>query len=152
MQLTTHTDYALRALVILGLARPEKLTAAQISAAYQVSEHHMVKVVRNLAAVGYVETSRGREGGVRLLVEPGDINLGAVVREMENDLGVVGCLRQGGARCTIAPSCRLKGVLELSTARFLETLCEFSLADILREEEPLRRLLGVRVPELRVGI
>lgn len=149
MQLTTHTDYALRALIALGLARPSKMTAAEISAAYQVSENHMVKVLRNLAGAGYVETIRGKDGGVRLVTEPDQINIAQVVREMENDLGVVACLRKGGGSCTITPSCKLKGALERATESFLVTLSEYTLADILETEEPLRRLLGVRVPQLR---
>lgn len=152
MQLTTHTDYALRALIALGLARPNKMTAAEISAAYQVSENHMVKVLRNLAGAGYVETIRGKDGGVRLVTEPKQINIAQVVREMENDLGVVSCLRKTGGSCTITPSCRLKSVLERATESFLATLSEFTLADMLETEEPLRRLLGVRVPQLRTAV
>lgn len=148
MNLTTHTDYALRVLITLTLARPEKLTVGELAHAYEASENHLNKVVQKLAALGYVETTRGKSGGVALRVAPEAVNLGQVVREVESDLGVVACLRKDGVPCTISPACRLKGVLELATERFMSTLSEYTLADITQNAPQLRRLLGVRVERL----
>lgn len=148
MQLTTHTDYALRALLILGIAAPEKLTVGAISSAYAVSENHMVKVVRHLAELGYVETLRGKDGGARLALDPRQINLGQVVREVERDLGVVACLRHAGDGCVITSVCGLRGLLAQATERFLEALSEHTLADALGTSGGVRRVLGPRLPVL----
>jgi Rrf2 family transcriptional regulator, nitric oxide-sensitive transcriptional repressor len=146
MQLTTHTDYALRALLILGISAPGKLTAGEISRAYGVSENHMIKVLRRLAELGYVETLRGKDGGARLSADPQHINLGQVVREVERDLGVVACLRRTGEGCVITPVCGLKGILAEASERFLETLGQYTLADVLETSGGAGRLLGIRPP------
>ncbi len=142
MQLTAFTDYALRTLMGLGAAAPEKLTVGQLSAAYGISVHHLLKVVNELAALGYVETIRGRHaGGARLARSPEQIRIGEVVRQMEPELGVVPCLRSGEAPCVIAPACRLKRVLADATSRFLTELDGHTLADLLEPRRKLQVLL-----------
>lgn len=142
MQLTTYTDYALRALIMLALKAPERLTIAEIGRAYGISEHHLVKVVRGLTQLGYVASTRGKDGGVELATPPQEVNIGQVVRQMEAELGVVACLRSTQDKpCTIAPACRLSGILHEATENFLNTLTAYSLADVLAEPEPLVELL-----------
>jgi Rrf2 family nitric oxide-sensitive transcriptional repressor len=141
MQLTAFTDYALRTLMALGAIAPEKLTVGQLSEAYGISVHHLVKVVSELHAAGYVETIRGKAGGVRLAQPPERICIGKVVRQMEPDLGVVPCLRVGEAPCVIAPVCRLKRVLADATQCFLGELDQHTLADLLEPRRKLQALL-----------
>lgn len=141
MQLTAFTDYALRTLMALGTVAPEKITVAQLSEAYGISVHHLLKVVNELAALGYVETIRGQGGGARLAKSPGQIRIGDVVRQMEPDLGVVPCLRTGEPACIIAPVCRLKRVLADATSRFLTELDSHTLADLLEPRRKLQALL-----------
>jgi Rrf2 family transcriptional regulator, nitric oxide-sensitive transcriptional repressor len=143
MQLTAFTDYALRTLMGLGAVAPDKLTVGQLSEAYGISMHHLLKVVQELAALGYVETIRGKAGGARLVKGPAQINLGAVVRQMEPDFGVVPCLRSGEAPCVIAPVCRLKRVLHGATELFLAELDRHTLADLLEPRRQLQRLLAL---------
>ena len=81
-------------------------------------------------------------------VAPEQINLGQVVRETENDLGVVACLRKEAQFCAITPACKLKAVLAEATERFLNTLEEYSLADVIENRGQLSRLLGVRLAQL----
>jgi Rrf2 family nitric oxide-sensitive transcriptional repressor len=142
MQLTTHTDYALRTLIALGLCAPEKLTASEIGNAYQISVHHLLKIIQQLADLGYVETLRGKSGGVRLVRAPEQIVVGKLVREMETDLGVVACLREGGEPCAINGSCRLRGALSLATQAFLTVLDGYTLADVLKPRAQLIQLLS----------
>lgn len=141
MQLTTFTDYSLRTLMALGAVAPEKLTVGQLSKAYDISAHHLLKVVNTLAALGYVETTRGQTGGARLVQAPDQIRIGTLVRQIEPELGVVPCLRSGDAPCVIAPVCRLKQVLGEATRRFLAELDEHTLADLLEPRRKLRVLL-----------
>ena len=121
MQLTSHTDYALRVLMVLGAAAPFKVRTAQIGEMFDISEHHLVKIIQNLARHGYVETVRGKAGGVRLARCASDINVGQVVREMEAELGVVPCLQREGAECFITPVCGLKVALAQATSAFLSS-------------------------------
>jgi Rrf2 family nitric oxide-sensitive transcriptional repressor len=145
MQLTQYTDFGLRTLIALAINPGEQLTVTGISQAYGISRHHLVKVVARLAELGYVETLRGKGGGVRLARAPGQIRIGAVVRDMEAELGVVECLEEGGGHCVIAPACRLKGLLRDATREFLDSLDRYTLADVLRQRPPVARLLGIPV-------
>jgi Rrf2 family nitric oxide-sensitive transcriptional repressor len=144
VQLTSHTDYALRTLIALGLRAPDKLTATEIGTAYNISVNHLLKIIQQLAELGYVETLRGKTGGVRLAKAPEEIVIGRLVRDVENDLGVVACLRQGGEACIIDGSCRLRGVLDSATRAFLTVLDEYTLADILKPKTQLAQLLAIR--------
>lgn len=145
MQLTQYTDYGLRTLIALGLAPHRLQTVTSISEAYGISRNHLVKVVARLAETGYVQTLRGKGGGVRLARPASRIRIGDVVRDMEAELGVVECLQRGGGRCTIVPTCRLKGLLAEATDQFLATLDRHTLEDVLRPRASLGRLLGIPV-------
>jgi Rrf2 family nitric oxide-sensitive transcriptional repressor len=98
-------------------------------------------VFNELAALGYVETIRGKSGGARLAKSPDEIHIGTVVRQVEPELGVVPCLRTGEAPCVIAPACRLKRLLSSATDRFIAELDEHTLADLLEPRRKLQRLL-----------
>lgn len=145
MQLTQYTDFALRVLLALGLNPGQQHTVTELARAYRISRNHLVKVVARLAELGYVETQRGKGGGMRLARAPEAIRIGDVVRSMEAELAVVECLQEGGGNCVIAPACRLKGLMREATQQFLATLDEQSLADMLRPRAPLGRLLGIPV-------
>jgi len=146
VQLTSYTDYAFRTLIALACVAPEKLTVGEISESYGISLNHLLKVVQRLAELGYVETLRGKSGGVRLLADPKALTLGTIVRGMEPELGLVACLRQGEQPCTIAPVCRLKSILTDATKQFLTTLDQQTLADISVPKPRIARLLelGIR--------
>jgi Rrf2 family transcriptional regulator, nitric oxide-sensitive transcriptional repressor len=141
VQLTTYTDYAFRTLIALACVAPEKLTAGEISESYGISLNHLLKVVQKLAELGYVETTRGKSGGIRLAVDARSITLGTVVRRMEPELGLVACLRKDEAACAIAPVCMLKGLLSNATNQFLATLDQHSLAEIVGNKQRMVRLL-----------
>ena len=141
MQLTAYTDYTLRTLMGLGAVAPDKVTVGELSQAYGISLHHLLKVVQRLAALGYVETLRGKAGGARLARPPEQINIGAVVRQVEPEFGVVPCLRVGEAPCVIAPACRLKHLLAGATQQFLAELDRHTLADLLEPRRKLQKLL-----------
>ncbi len=143
MQLTTHTDFALRVLIALGSVAPEQRSVREISSAYGISEHHVTKVVARLSSLGYVETQRGREGGCRLTRDPATISIGRIVRELEAELGVVACLREG-EHCVITPVCGLKGALQQATEAFLQSLDGVTLADTLEGKERFAALLKLR--------
>ena len=143
MQLTLYTDFGLRMLIALAVSPGERSTVSAVSGAYGISRHHLVKVVGRLATLGYVETLRGKGGGVRLARRPAQISIGQVVRDMEAELGVVECLESDGGHCVIAPACRLKSILRDATGKFLAELDSYTLAEMLTARAPLARLLGI---------
>jgi Rrf2 family transcriptional regulator, nitric oxide-sensitive transcriptional repressor len=142
MRLTLWTDYALRTLIYVG-AKGERLsTIAEIAEGFGVSKSHLMKVVNRLGQQGYVETARGRGGGIRLARPPAQIRIGAVVRETEEDLAVMGCLAQTGF-CRIEGCCVLRRALSEATLAFLQTLDRYTLADLLAPGGRLVRSLGL---------
>jgi Rrf2 family nitric oxide-sensitive transcriptional repressor len=140
MQLSLHTDYALRILLMLGTTGRQS-TIDEIASHYAISRNHLAKVVQALQAEGMVETMRGRTGGLRLAREPDQINVGDLVRRLERFEGFVSCMG-GGADCTIDGLCRLKPALAGALEAFLAHLDRFTLADLLsnRREALLQRL------------
>jgi len=140
MHLTTYTDYSLRVLIRLALTPDELTTIAQIAAAYGISEHHLMKVVHQLGLAGYIETTRGRGGGIRLKKKAADIKVGEVVRHMEPDLALVECFRPDGC-CAIASACMLTSLLGTALEAFLAVLDHHTLADLIERPRQLSRLL-----------
>lgn len=142
MRLTMYTDYSLRVLIYLGTKDNDKLTTIQeISDAYHISKNHLMKVTFELGKAGFIETVRGRGGGIRLADRPETINVGAVVRQMEEDFHLVECFNPEGNTCPISPICGLRGVLGKALNAYLAVLDEYTLQDLLFNKEGLRDLL-----------
>jgi Rrf2 family protein len=141
MRLTLWTDYALRTLIYLGAKGPRLSTIREIVERFDISKAHLMKVVSRLGQQGYIETVRGKGGGIRLMRPPDQIGIGSVVRETEEDeedLAVMGRLAQTGF-------CRIEGccILRKATLAFLSTLDGFSLADLLAPVPQLAHSLGL---------
>lgn len=146
MRLSTFSDYSLRVLMYLA-ERPGRLaTIAQIAEAHAISENHLMKVVHQLGRAGYLDTVRGKGGGMQLARPPEDIVLGAVLRETETDFALVECL--GGASCCrIQPGCRLKSVLGEALGALFVVLDRYTLADLLRGgEDAVEALAATALP------
>ena len=131
MRLTVYTDFSLRVLMYVAL-QPERLpTIAEIAASYGISKNHLMKVVYQLGLAGYVETVRGKNGGLRLALRPEEIILGAVVRRTEPDMALVPCFDPVNGACAITPACKLRRALHEARAAFLKVLDDYSLADLV---------------------
>jgi len=143
MRLTAFTDYSLRVLIYLGTAPQGLATIDRIAEAYGISANHLMKVVHQLGQAGYVETVRGKGGGLRLARAPASINVGEVVRRTEDGFAVVECFDEDSERCAIAPSCVLKRALHEAVDAFLETLDGYSLADLVKPRKALTRALRI---------
>ncbi len=142
MQLTKFTDYSLRVLIAVGLEEGRGLTVGRIAEQFGISRNHLMKVVHRLSRAGYLETVRGRGGGLSLAVPPESIGLGALVRETETDFQLVPCFDTGRSdACPIVPACVLKRALQRGVREFLQVLDEYTLADLIRPERKLRALL-----------
>ncbi len=142
MRLTIHSDHAFRVLIYLGLNPNEDCTIQQIADAYGISKNHLTRIVQRLGQGGFIETLRGRTGGVRLARKPHEINLGKVVRVTENNLNLVECFDKEHNTCIIAGPCRLTKILGSALDAYLSVLDKHTLADILHARAPqLTRLL-----------
>jgi Rrf2 family nitric oxide-sensitive transcriptional repressor len=137
MQLTRFTDYCLRVLMYLSYKEEhatsvELTTIAELAERYQISTNHLMKVVHHLAQLGYIDTVRGKGGGMRLAHKPSDINLAAVIADCEESKTIIECLSKdysGG--CPLLPQCELQKVLRDAQKAFMEHLKKFSLCDLI---------------------
>jgi Rrf2 family nitric oxide-sensitive transcriptional repressor len=102
----------------------------------------MIKVAQNLRSGGYVETTRGNGGGLRLAQSAAAINIGLVVRHTENDLNLVTCFAPDG-QCRIFSGCVLRSVLHEALEAFFAVLDRYCLADLVRSRPLLEDLLGI---------
>jgi len=140
VQLTSFTDYGLRALIFLASLPADQMTSiTEVSETYKVSRNHMVKIINQLSRSGYVAAVRGKNGGIRLGRPAGEIIIGEVVREME-PLQLVNCSSEF---CHITSACRLKKALHDAVQCFLQELDKYTLADLVEDNHPLYKLLLV---------
>lgn len=140
MQLKNYTDYSLRTLIYLAINPDRLVTIAEVAQVFGLSRNHLMKVAQQLANCGYVRSVSGKNGGMTLARPPEAINLGDVVRRMENCFDVVECLSPRKSSCCIEPACLLKGIFREAMEQFLASLDRYTLGDVLRNREVLARL------------
>lgn len=144
MRLTLYTDYSLRVLLFLAAkGTQEKANIQEIAEAYRISKNHLMKVIHELGRLGYIETIRGRHGGIRLAKAPKDIIIGEVIRKMEDDFYLVECFHDE-KKCAIAPACGLKRALSEALRAYLSVLDQYRLSDFLGPKKELADLLAIR--------
>ena len=169
MRLTNYSDYALRSLIYLAV-RPDPSLLANISDiadSYGISKSHLTKIIYQLGQLGYIESVRGKNGGIRLARAPKDINLGVLIKQIEPDFNLVECFvvpvtgndseqdahqtdlpvtfieekHNKSLGCVISPVCHLKSVFFEALTAFINVLERYTLADILSNEDELATLL-----------
>ena len=147
MQLSLHTDYALRVLMTLAAA-DRHLSVDDIARRFQISRNHLAKVVQRLQAEGLVETFRGRGGGMRLARPADTITVGDVVRRFENLDAFVSCFAAGSG-CVINGVCGLKPLLSEAVEEFLAKLDQRRISELIPDPQRLRDRL-LREPATQV--
>ncbi|MDZ4140674.1 MAG: Rrf2 family transcriptional regulator [Methylotenera sp.] len=140
MQLTTFSDYCMRTLIYLGLKNNEMTTISSIASAYAISENHLMKIVHFLGQRGYIETTRGKGGGIRLARAANTINIGELLLATEGDAGLLECVN-GQSSCCIQSACKLTDILREAQTALYGVLSQYTLADLLRQEAPLTKIL-----------
>lgn len=141
MQLTQFSDYAMRTALYLGVREDRSATVDEISRAYGISRHHLVRVVQTLTELGVVASRRGRGGGMRLAMEPSAINVGWLIRRTEPHFDMVECFKPETNTCPIAPVCGLKGALHRAREAFFAVLDEYTLEQLLARKGELVQFL-----------
>lgn len=140
MHLTNFSDYALRVLIYLSL-RNEKSSIAEVSKILNLSENHLMKVVHRLAKLGYIQSLRGKNGGIQMALAPRKINLGKIIVELEPNFNIAECFDEEKGLCILSPECRLKGYFNEAKKAFLKTLGKYSLADLTKNKSELLALM-----------
>ena len=144
MRLTTFTDYTIRVLIYLAMHPDELTTVAELAQRYEISRNHLTKVIHHLGQQGYIETLRGKGGGVRLATSAADINLRILIRETEKNSALVECFAPSVNHCKITSACRLSGVLHEAQEAFYQVLDKYSVSDLVTGPAALDRLLDIR--------
>ncbi len=130
MRLTLYTDYSLRVLLYLAIHPDKTATITELADFYKISRNHLVKVVHELGLNGYILTTRGKRGGIRLARPADQIVVGEVIRKTEPDFDLLECLNPDADRCVITHTCKLKSVLFTARGNFLGELDKHTLADL----------------------
>ena len=155
MRLTAYTDYSLRVLMFLALKGDELATIAEIAKAYAISKNHLMKVAHQLGVAGYVETVRGKGGGLRLALDPKWPDSNSAIAALKSSsfidvqrkgqrMTLVPCFDPGDKSCAISTGCMLRGVLCEARDAFLATLDRYTLADLMRRRSSLQKFLILR--------
>lgn len=130
MQLTRFTDFSLRTLIYLAIQPTEaKVSLQQICDHFNMPRNHLIRISQKLSQLGYIETRRGQKGGLSLARDTSDINIGRVVREMENQLDPIACEE---IDCPISNRCQLQRILGRARDAFLAELDRYTLADLAK--------------------
>lgn len=130
MKLSLFCDYSLRILIYAAL-KESPFVLDEVAAAYGISRNHLAKVLQNLVKLGYLDTQRGRGGGIQLALEPEAIRLGKLVRETDSESAFVECFDPAANKCPINGCCRLKGILAESLNGFYASLDRHTLRDLV---------------------
>ncbi|MCG6158100.1 RrF2 family transcriptional regulator [Rubinisphaera margarita] len=138
MQLTTQTDYCLRTLMYLA-TREERATIQDVAALFQISVHHVAKVVTLLNRLGYIRSIRGIGGGIELARRPEEIRVGEVIARVEGNTHLLSCVGTDRS-CIIDSFCKLKGVLAEAERIQQEYLNSVTLADVAPSQRRLNRI------------
>ena len=128
MRLTRFSDIGLRVLIYLERAgeRPHPVTVAEISKQFDIPLNHLVKVVGQLAKLGWVQATRGRNGGLRLAADPATLTIGQVLRKLEGEEDeLVDC---EGTDCALKLDCQLRGMLRAGMKAFYDAMDRYTLA------------------------
>jgi Rrf2 family nitric oxide-sensitive transcriptional repressor len=132
----------------LAVKGDELSTIKDIADSYDISKNHLMKIVQELSSKNYLLAIRGKNGGIKLNRDPKDINIGTLVRDLENEQSIVECFGQANA-CVITPSCQLKLIFHDALECFFKSLDKHSLADLIPtgNRDKLREILNIKTVE-----
>jgi Rrf2 family nitric oxide-sensitive transcriptional repressor len=141
MRLTYFTDYSLRVLIYMATAPEGRATIAEIARSFDISENHLTKVAHFLGKEGLLLNVRGRGGGLRLALPPGEINVAHVVRKTEGGDVPAECFKPDDNKCSLTGRCKLESVLGEAIDSFYAVLGRYTLADLVKNRAVIAKVL-----------
>ena len=148
MNISRFTDYSLRVLIYLAAAKETShiITIKEVAERYQISKNHLMKVVQELSANNHINATRGKNGGIKLNTAPENINIGQLVRSIEQGSTLVECFGTDN-QCVITSSCQLKRMFAQAMESFFDCLDQYTLADLIKGENKaaLRQVLMIPI-------
>ncbi|WED28797.1 Rrf2 family transcriptional regulator [Vibrio sp. DW001] len=145
MHITRYTDYSLRVLIYLAINNQQLCTISEIADSYGISKNHLMKIVQKLNSQGYLLATRGKNGGIKLNRPVCEINIGSLVRDIEDKNNLVECFGESN-QCVITPSCQLKNIFSQAQENFFKTLDAYTLEDIIgNNNKALVDLLTIKI-------
>lgn len=141
MRVTKRTSIAMRLLMYCATNDDRLVTKAEIAQCCDVSENHLAQVINQLGRLGYLDTQRGRNGGIRLGRAPEKIGIGQVFRDVEGCVSPENCVADADCSCRFVAVCALRGVLEEATHAFYNHLDNYTLASVMRDNPAMTQLL-----------
>lgn len=150
MKLSKRGEYALRALINLGIAAKvgrRLVRVTELAKAEDLPVKFLEQVVQQLREAGYVESVRGKHGGYRLARPVESIPIGAVVRLIDGPLAPIGCVSQTAyepCNCPDEAHCGLR-MLMLDVRNAISAILDrYTLADVV--EVTTRKMVRDGVP------
>jgi Rrf2 family protein len=152
VRLTKRGEYALRALIDLGIAEEAGRPLLQIP---ELATHERIPIkfleaiLVDLKDAGYVESHRGPRGGYRLSRPMEDIKIGDVVRQIEGPLAPIRCVSQNFyERCTCPDEqhCGLRMLMLDVRNAIADILERYSLAQVVEVTLRKMRRDGLPIP------
>ena len=147
MRLTTRTNLAMRVLMYCAVNPDRIVRKHEIATACNASENHLAQVVNTLAQTGFVETLRGRAGGLKLARKPAVIGVGDVLRTFESTLPFAECFDEATNTCPLRGACLFRNALKEALEAFYAALDRKTLADLVQDNAALEALLHMESPQ-----
>ena len=128
MQISRASDIGLRALIMLKGLQQDHTTVPKLAASLGVPTRYLGKIVHRLTASKWVETFRGRGGGLRISPTGGDATVSEVIRVFEEGRTAVNCT---DPLCPVLDQgCRLRGLLIQAEDVFMKSMSKVTIADM----------------------
>ena len=154
MKLTVRGEYALRALVVLGLnySADAVLRIQAISEQQNIPKRFLEQILNDLKSAGVVTSRRGVAGGYRLARPPHEVTLATVIRHMDGALAPVSCVSERfyeKCSCPDEAKCGIRSVMKEVREAVVKILENVTLAQLC---ERVKLLQGVQANILDYAI
>ncbi len=131
MRITKRTNIAIRLLMFCATNTQRLVTKSEVAASCNVSENHLAQVINQLGQLGYLNTVRGRKGGMSLAKPATEITVGSVFRDIEGTLPPGKCFADVDDTCPLISACRLTAALARASQAFYASLDEVSVESLV---------------------
>src|SRR5256885_10904329 len=141
MKLSLRGEYALRALLVLGLNYDDRVVPiGSISEQQNIPKRFLEQILNDLKSAGLVESKRGIAGGYRLARPPQRISLAVVVRHIEGALAPISCVSERfyeKCSCPDESRCAIRSVMKEVRDAVVKVAERVTIADICERSQKL---------------